>query len=79
MWGAVDHIETADPVDGHAETPLPHAERLVAAGDHDEAAAASVMALAITEARGNVVLMRQARRTVDPAAAPRPRRCRRGR
>jgi tetratricopeptide (TPR) repeat protein len=58
---ALAYIEAADAADEYAETLLLLAEIRLAAGDHDEVAAASAKAFAVAEARGNVVLMQQAR------------------
>jgi tetratricopeptide (TPR) repeat protein len=69
---ALEHIEVADAVDEHAETLLLLAEIRLAAGDNDEAAAASAKALAIAEARGNVVFMQQARELLEAPAALAP-------
>jgi tetratricopeptide (TPR) repeat protein len=69
---ALEHIEAADSADEYAETLLLLAEIRLAAGDHDEAAAASAKAFAVAEARGNVVLMQQARELLEAPAALTP-------
>jgi tetratricopeptide (TPR) repeat protein len=66
---ALEHIEVADAVDEHAETLLLLAEIRLAARDNDEAAAASAKALAIAEARGNVVFMQRARELLEAPVA----------